>query len=406
MSQHDTTEWSVLNKLKPFLQEAWKQSGFQKPTNIQTEAIPTIMEKKDVICESPTGTGKTLAYLIPTLEKIDAESQHIQAVVIAPSRELVMQIHSEIQSWASASDIRSASFIGGANVKKQLEKLKKRPQIIVGTTGRIMELIKAKKLKMHEVSTIVADEADQLTLPEHRRHLEDIIKTTLKDQRQLIFFSATIGKETERVAKEMMVSPSIIKVEQNKADKLKVEHLYLVSERREKMTMLRSILHSFTGKTLIFVKDGETAEEVQRKLQFHHINVDILDGMSKKQEREAAMRNFRKNKVATLVVTDLAARGLDIRNVSHVIQFDIPREYKQYVHRSGRTGRMGAMGFVISIVTQQEVRDVKRFCKELGVKAIRKNLYKGELIDHIMKKEEKGKRRSKKSLPNKKNKKS
>ncbi|WP_335872719.1 DEAD/DEAH box helicase [Bacillus sp. 2205SS5-2] len=405
MSENVTMNWSVLKEFKPFLQAAWKQSEFPKPTSIQSDAIPAILEGKDVICESPTGTGKTLAYLMPILEKINPENQQIQAVILAPSRELVMQIHGEIQTWTKESGIKSASFIGGANVKKQVEKLKNRPQVIVGTTGRILELIKSKKMKMHEVKMIVADEADQLTLPEHRKSLQEIIKTTLKDQRQLLFFSATIGKETEQIAQELMDSPALIKVQHSKEDKENVNHLYLVSEQREKIDTLRSVLHTVSGKVLVFINDVQKVGDVQTKLGFHKIDVAVLDGGAKKQEREAAIRKFRNNAVSILLVTDLAARGLDISDVSHIIQLDIPRDFHQYVHRSGRTGRMGAKGQVISIVSPQEERDIKRFCKQLGVKADRKTLYRGNLIEEEVKKEEKANSTFKKKTMHKKKKK-
>lgn len=171
-----TQTWPFLHNAQSFIQENWNASGFQKPTPVQEQAAQLIMDGRDVIAESPTGTGKTLAYALPVMDRIKPEQKHPQTVILAPSRELVMQIFQVIQDWKAGSELRAASLIGGANVKKQIEKLKKHPHIIVGTPGRVFELIKAKKLKMHEVKTIVLDETDQLILPEHRETIKQIIK--------------------------------------------------------------------------------------------------------------------------------------------------------------------------------------------------------------------------------------
>jgi superfamily II DNA/RNA helicase len=192
-----------LSNLKPFLQDAWKTSEFTELTEVQQKAIPEIFEGKNLVCESPTGTGKTLAYLLPILNSIDEKRMQAQALILAPSHELVMQIHQEIQKWTKGSGINSIALIGGANVKNQIEKLKKKPKIVVGTTGRITELIKMKKLKMHEVKTIVVDEFDLMIGHEHINNVRQIIKSTMAD-RQLLFFSATLSEITDRVASELM----------------------------------------------------------------------------------------------------------------------------------------------------------------------------------------------------------
>ena len=200
----------MLNKLKPFLQEAWVKSGFENTTLIQDAAIPVILEGKDLIAESPTGTGKTLAYLLPLLNNIDPTSQSLQAVVLASSQELVMQVYQEFQKWSEGSGIRGTSIIGGANVKRQLEKLKKRPHMIFATPGRLLELIKQKKVKMHEVKMVVLDEGDQLLIPEHLNTVKDIVKSTLGG-RQVALFSATMKAGTEKLAKEITNEPEVLK---------------------------------------------------------------------------------------------------------------------------------------------------------------------------------------------------
>jgi superfamily II DNA/RNA helicase len=189
------TQTNFLMDVKPFIQSNWEKANFQEPTAIQKKSIPLILEGKDVFAESPTGTGKTLAYVLPLLNNIDEKKKNAQVVILAPSRELVMQIFEEIKKWSEGSGLTSASFIGGANIKRQLEKLKKSPQVIVGTPGRIHELIKLKKLKMHEVKAFVLDEGDQLLIPEHKNTIKEIIKTTLND-RQVVLFSATLNEST------------------------------------------------------------------------------------------------------------------------------------------------------------------------------------------------------------------
>ena len=204
----------LINQLKPSIQQVWEKAGFDRPTSIQSYAIPFILENKDVIAQSPTGTGKTLAYLLPVLNRLDADKKAVQAVILASSQELVMQIFTEIQKWSEGSGITAASFIGGANVKRQLEKLKKHPQIAVGTPGRMQELIKQKKLKMHEVKTVVLDEGDQLLVPENTETVKQIIKSTLAD-RQVVLFSATLPEHIVKLVKDFTSEAEIITVKKD-----------------------------------------------------------------------------------------------------------------------------------------------------------------------------------------------
>jgi len=228
--------WSIIQSLQPFLQEAWEKSKFIKPTPIQDKSIVSILEGKDVIAESPTGTGKTLAYLIPALHKIDVENKNVQVLILASSRELVMQILEEIRIWSKGSKIEAAALIGGADIKRQLEKLKKKPHIIVGTPGRVVELVQMKKLKVHEVKTIVFDEGDQLFSDEHQKEVDQIIKSTMKIK-QVLVFSATLQEEVEKKAKERMADPLVIRIKDGGIQKENVDHFYIVCEEREKLTI-------------------------------------------------------------------------------------------------------------------------------------------------------------------------
>ena len=376
-----TENLSIISELKPFIQEAWSKAEFSTLTDVQAQTIPLIAAGQDVIAESPTGTGKTLAYLLPVLNKIDPKKQNAQAVILASSQELVMQILSEVQKWGAGSGITSTSLIGGANPKRQLEKLKKSPNLIVGTPGRVNELIKQKKLKMHEVKTIVLDEGDQLLTPEHRNTLDSIIKSTLAD-RQVLLFSATLPNHTENAAKELTKDPEVIKIKQDSTIvSAEVEHLYFISEQRDKIKILEKLSRLKQFKGLVFLKDIGNLQVAVEKLNFKNIPARMLHSELTKQQRQANLKQFREGENEMLLVTDIAARGLDIKGVTHVVHYDFPRDREQYIHRSGRTGRFGAEGTVISIVNEREERELKKFCKELGVVPEQKEFYKEQIVD-------------------------
>ncbi|KMY53016.1 RNA helicase [Bacillus sp. FJAT-27231] len=376
-----TIQFSVLNTMKPFLQEAWEKAGFPAPTPIQEKAVPVILEGADVIAESPTGTGKTLAYLLPLLEKVDPAKKAVQAVILASSRELVMQISDEIRQWGGG--ITSAAFIGGANVKRQLEKLKKQPQVVAGTPGRIHELIQMKKLKMHEVKLLVLDEGDQLLVPEHIKGLEAIIKSTMKD-RQLVLFSATMPEKTAVLAKEWMKNPLMIKVEKKDLPASQVDHFYFVCDRRERNLFVERIMRGFDPERMLaFVKDIGEVNVFSEKLAYKGFTNGILHGELGKQERANALKQFREGKLTLLFATDVAARGLDIKGLSHVLQFDMPKDATQYTHRAGRTGRSGQAGTVITLITEREERDLKKIAKELGIQLVKKEFFKGKPVDAV-----------------------
>jgi superfamily II DNA/RNA helicase len=371
----------MLNTLKPFLQEAWEKSGFQTPTSIQETAIPMILEGKDLIAESPTGTGKTLAYLLPLLDKIDTDVQGLQAVILASSQELVMQVYQEFQKWSEGSGVRGTSIIGGANVKRQLEKLKKRPQVIFATPGRLYELIKQKKVKMHEVKLVVLDEGDQLLIPEHLNTVQNIVKSTMND-RQVVLFSATMKAATEKLAKELTKDQEVLRIEKDEmASSGEVEHIYFSCEPRDKIKLLEKIVRLENSKSLAFINDIGEIQVFKEKLLFKDLSIGILHSDMKKLERQAALKSFRDGKMKMLIATDVAARGLDIQGVTHVVQIDSPKDIAQYVHRAGRTGRMGANGTIISLVTEREERELKRYCRELNVSLQKRVFYQGQISE-------------------------
>ena len=370
--------WSVIESLQPFLQEAWAKSNFAKPTPIQERAIESILERRDVIAESPTGSGKTLAYLLPALQKIDVEKKDAQVLILASSRELVMQILEEIRIWSEGSGIERTALIGGANVKRQLDKLKKKPQIIVGTPGRIVELIQSKKLKVHEVRTLVFDEADQLFSQEHQKAVDQIIKSTMKIK-QILVFSATIPEEVEKKAEERMTDPLLVRIKDDGAQKENVDHVYIVCEERDKLTTLRKLMNIEGMKALVFSNDINQIEMFAAKLEYNGLALGALYSKTTKQERETALKRFRDGKYPLLFATDVASRGLDIKGLTHLVQLDVPRDEREYTHRAGRTGRAGQSGVVLSIVTGIEAQRLLKLGKKLAIDLNEVRLYEGRL---------------------------
>ncbi len=370
------------SELPAFLEEAWSSADYQLPTKVQDKSIPFILEGRDVIAEAPTGSGKTIAYLLPLLQKIDPDKKHTQVLVLASSHELVMQINAEVQAWTKGSGITSASLIGGANVKRQIEKLKKKPNIVMGTPGRVNELIQKKKLKAHEFQTIVLDEADQLLVPEHMKMVQQIINSSLKE-RQLLIFSATLPEKVEELAANFMKDAEVIRIQQEEM-KPEVTHGYISCEDREKVELLRKAARMKDFKGLAFMKDIGSLTVFKEKLEFHHLDLAVLHSDAKKEQRAKALKGFRNGDWSLLLATDVAARGLDIPDINYIVNLDIPKEVSSYIHRAGRTSRIGSQeaGTVLSLVNPVEEKRLKKYARDLKIPLQRKEIYKGEIKDN------------------------
>ncbi|WP_171016623.1 DEAD/DEAH box helicase [Pseudalkalibacillus caeni] len=354
-----------IQAFKPFLQEAWNKLDFKDFSEIQKQAIPKIFDKVDVIGEAPTGSGKTLAYLLPVLNDLDLDLKKAQCIILAPSRELAMQVNQVVQAFTQNTTIKSASFIGGADIKRQIKKLKEHPQVVVGTPNRILELIQMKKLKVHEVKRIVIDEADQMLEEKFFEEIEGIANATLKD-RQLLFFSATLSPETVEKAKELSNNPELVNVTNDRSTR-NLKHTYFVSNRGDKPDLLRKIIKSENAKALVFINNASFIPRLAERLTEKRVNAGILEGGSKKTERAATLQNFRNGKINVLLATDVAARGLDIAELTHVVQYDVPEKPEKYTHRAGRTGRMGKEGTVVTLVTPEEEKHLLKLGKELNL---------------------------------------
>jgi ATP-dependent RNA helicase DeaD len=369
--------------LDPALIAALQKVGITTPTEIQKKAIPIALKNQDVVGQSETGTGKTLAYLLPIFQKLDTTQRQMQAIVLVPTHELAIQIQRQVEALAvnSGLEVTATPIIGEVNITRQIEKLKEKPHIIVGSPGRILELIQKRKLSAHTIKTIVIDEADRLSDKNNIEAVKAIIKSTLKD-RQLLFFSASISQNTLSVAQELMKEPVVAKATERVAVASTISHVYVVTEHRDKIETLRKLLRiPGTKRALIFVNRSEEVEITATKLKYHGLAVEGIHSSSVKIDRKKALEDFRAGKTQCLVATDVAARGLDIQGVTHVFNLDMPEKSQDYLHRAGRTGRAGAEGTTVSLVTPREiplVRDYENFFK-IHIEA--KVLYMGKLMD-------------------------
>lgn len=362
--------------------EALKKEHILNPTEIQHKVIPLILENKDIIGQSQTGSGKTLAYLLPIFEKINTDKREMQIIVLAPTHELVIQIDNQIKllSTNSGIPVTSTTIIGEVNVKRQIEKLKEKPHIIVGSPGRILELIKLKKISAHTIKTIVIDEGDRLLDQNNLPTVKDVIKTTMKD-RQLMIFSATINEAALNVGKDLMKNAEVIKIEDTQLVNPQITHMYLTAEQRDKIDVLRKLIHAAKPeKAIVFINKSEETQITTLKLQYHNIKAYGIFGNATKEERKKALEGFRSGKYNILVASDLAARGLDIKGVTHIFNLDLPEDSKEYLHRVGRTGRAGKHGTAISIVTKKEEFLIKKYENEFKIKIEAKEVYRGEIV--------------------------
>ncbi|MFT9847495.1 DEAD/DEAH box helicase [Aneurinibacillus sp. REN35] len=365
----------------PFLVTGLAKMNIKTPTPIQQQTIPLLLEGYSVVGESQTGTGKTLAYLLPLLEKIEADASAAQALILAPTRELTVQIRQVLDELCSGTNIRFQIIMGGVDIKRQIEKLKQKPHIIVGSPGRIHDLIEKKRLKVHEVKTVVIDEADQMLESGMIREVEAVMQRTPRD-RQISVFSATISPLVEEWG-EKWTQDELKVVKIRKASRLpdRIEHSFLVTPEKEKFETLRRLLHALQPeRALIFVKKLHLVTDIAKWLVAKDIRIAGIHSDTKKAEREQAMNAIRKGDITCLVTTDLLARGLDIEDVTHVINFDLPFDTEGYIHRVGRTGRAGKSGMAVTLLEPKEKFMAGKLAKQLHIEMPERVLLRGQLI--------------------------
>ncbi|MGL5576709.1 MAG: DEAD/DEAH box helicase [Sarcina sp.] len=374
-------EFKELN-IKEDLVEALKKQGINNPTDIQALAIPKAIEGLSLVAQSETGTGKTLAYLIPVIQKIDTTKNENQAIILAPTHELAAQINSTIIELSKnlKNKVSSLMIVGSGNIKRQMDSLKKKPQIIVGSSGRIMELIQKKKISAHTVKILVMDEGDKLLHFKNVEEVNAIRKAMMRDTQKLLF-SATLTEETLAVVGKVMDNYELIKVKEKNEVNTDIEHAYFFVQSRDKDDALRRIIHATkASKILVFINRNYDLKITLEKLRFHKINVDSLHGENNKERRKKALDDFRNGKIQVLMASDVAARGLDIKGLTHIINLDIPEDPKNYLHRVGRVGRAGAKGTAYSIVDKSEERIINRYEKTFDIEIPEMVTYEGEII--------------------------
>lgn len=363
---------------------ALEKQGITIPSKIQAMTLPPALAGKDIIGVSYTGSGKTLAYLLPVFEKLDTSKREMQALILAPTHELVMQIEMQIKllSENSGTNATSLSIIGEASMEKQIIKLRDtKPHIIVGTGGRVLDLIQKRKIKAHTIKTIVIDEADTLLDESNLSGVMDIIKTTQKD-RQLMAFTATLKPEIQQTAFSLMKEPELLKVEDASEINPNIQHFYTLCEKRDKFEVLRKMLAAAAAegsmqKAIVFVNKSDAIELTTSKLNHHKKNAAGIYSSLSKEERKRVMTDFRNGKIDVLVSSDLSARGLDFPEVSHIFNLDFPLHKSEYLHRAGRTARATASGACISLVTENELAAIRVYEREfhITIEAIR--VYEG-----------------------------
>ena len=364
-------KFEELNLSQELLQ-AVQLLGFKEPTKIQELAIPKILSGENIIGQAPTGTGKTMAYLLPIFQRLDASSKNIQAVILSPTYELSMQTARTANDLADKSGLplKAQGLIGGANISRQIDALKKKPQLIAGSAGRIMELYRKRKLHLHAVKFLVLDEFDRLLDKQHYNSVLEVFKLLPKDI-QCMMFSATAPKKALEQSK-IFGDLELIKVAADAAFAAERENLYKIVEFREKITEVRKLTHRFKIKRgLVFINRNFDAFVTLEKLRYDGIKAESLIGTSDKVKRKQAIADFKSGKAQLLLSTDLAARGLDIADIDYVINLNFPDNAQMYLHRAGRTARAGATGKVITLVDKKELYKLDELRKKLKIDFIK-----------------------------------
>ncbi|WP_413627030.1 DEAD/DEAH box helicase [Fructilactobacillus vespulae] len=364
-------------------EKRFEQLGYQAPTEVQKAVYqPMIDGIEDFVALSPTGSGKTVAFLMPILANIMA-GQGTQAIIVEPSQELAMQVTNIIRDWGKPFNVKVLPIIGGANVKRQHEQLKKRPEIVIGTPGRILSLLADRKLKTNLVENVVIDEADDLLQDDSLEKVKQIVASVPRDT-QVGYFSATASDVLYNLETEMGKPAKIIDVRNLDKSRGEVRHGQFMVSRGKRNDVLNRLTKLTNFKALVFYNQNS---DLNRSFNyFKHqgfAQVEKLSGDENKLQRERALRNFRKGQTKLLLTTDVAARGLDIAKLPAVINFDLPKDATTYIHRVGRTGRMGEPGTVLNFGDDHDLRDLKKVLKdeEYVLKPI--YYYRGKLLDEI-----------------------
>jgi ATP-dependent RNA helicase DeaD len=363
-------------KLDSNILKAIDELGFVKPTPVQGRIIPTLLDEDgDIVCLAQTGTGKTAAFGLPTLNKIDFNAKYTQALVLSPTRELCKQIAQDFKNYSKYLDgLLVADIYGGANIEPQIRILKKNPQIIVATPGRLLDVLKRKAIDLDNIKTLILDEADEMLNMGFKEELDAILELTPTNKRVLLF-SATLPIEVEKIAKDYMKDAQTVVVGERNSGSDNVKHYYFMVKEKDRYLALKRIVDYYPDiYGIIFCRTRRETSDIATALIKDGYDADALHGDLSQGQREQVMLRFKTKTLKLLVATDVAARGIDVNNLSHVINYNLPDEVEQYTHRSGRTGRADKSGKSIVIINTKEQSKIKKI-----EKIINKTFAKGKL---------------------------
>lgn len=368
--------------LSPEICQAVEDLGFETPTEVQERAIPTILaSQRDLIALAQTGTGKTGAFGMPVLQQVDANSNNVQVLVLSPTRELAIQIEKDLKAFARyQKGITTVAVYGGANISTQIRALKNGAQVVIGTPGRMLDLINRGKLDVTNVRSLILDEADEMLNMGFQDDLDAILHDTPREK-QTLLFSATMPKQISKMARKYMNNPEEIQVNARNSGALNVEHhFYMVNakDRYDALKRIADVNPDVYG--IIFCRTRRETADIASKLSKEGYNADLLNGDLSQNQRDEVMNRFRSKELQLLVATDVAARGLDVDSLTHVINYNLPDDLEVYIHRSGRTGRAGNSGISVSIIHTREMNKIKALEKMSGKNFIRQEVPKGEEV--------------------------
>lgn len=352
--------------------KALEEMGFEEPSPIQAKTIPGIMEGRDIIGQAQTGTGKTAAFGIPIVERLDHRSKKVQALVLVPTRELAIQVAEEITKIGRHAGVKVVPIYGGQSYDRQIRALEHGSQVAIGTPGRVMDHIRRGTLKLDHVNIMVLDEADEML---DMGFIEDVefILGQVPEERQTLLFSATVPEAIARLARRYLKSPEHIAISPERLTVPLIDQVYYEVREHEKLEALSRILDmEGAERTIIFCRTKKRVDDLTEGLQARGYSAEAIHGDLNQIQRNRVMKRFKEGGSEMLVATDVAARGLDIENVTHVINYDLPQDTESYVHRIGRTGRAGRTGTAITLVTPKEFRQIRQMERTLRLRLIRR----------------------------------
>jgi len=370
------------SNLSPEIIKAVGELGYESPTEIQKQTIPFILSDiRDLIALAQTGTGKTAAFSLPILDMIDDTSRKIQLLVLAPTRELALQIAKDIKNYTKyLPNVKTTAVYGGSSITDQIRNLREKPQIIVGTPGRVIDLINRKALDFSQIHWLVLDEADEMLSMGFKDDLETILSET-PETKQTLLFSATMNKEVERISKNYLTNPHRISVGSINAVKKNIKHEYYVVNYRQKKEALKRLIDANPNQySIIFCRTKMETQDVADFLMQNGYAADALHGDLSQAQRDTVMKKFRLKNIDILVATDVAARGLDVNSLTHVIHYSLPDDPEVFVHRSGRTGRAGKDGISMALIKPEETRKLNQIKGQTKIEIVEKQIPKGEDI--------------------------